>query len=613
MSEFPEQRERWGTRIGLILAAAGNAVGIGNLLRFPSQAGQHGGGAFIIPYIVSLLVFGIPMMWLAWWVGRYGGRYGHGTTPGMFERITNSNWGKYVGVLGLAVPLVFCWYYTYIESWMLGYSWFSLTGGYKEVVDFEIYLNEYLINTPTSNYLDGLSINVIFVVITILLNVFILYRGISKGIETLAKIAMPLLFLFCLILAVRVLTLESGKGSALDGLAYIWNPSFDNILTPGIWLAAAGQIFFTLSIGFGALECYASYLKEDDDVVLNGLTTASTNEFVEIIFGSLIAIPATAIFFGAGEVNRIASGGAFNIGMVAMPQVLLSLNPSELFGTIWFLLLFFAAFTSSVAVAQPVMAFFQDELKFKKGTSAFLLSLLWLPPMLFVMLFNKYGVLDQLDFFAGTLFLVIFSVIEVLLVFICFGGKRFWEDIHKGADIRIPRIFYYILKYVTPVALIAIFVGWAYTQGPSQLQINPKIQESLANYPKLVPDRSWKLEIKKDDSKHVENELISLCDRASEDIKVTALVDLKSKGISIKESSNKDADKLVESLLAKRSFVLIPPTGTQLSGSEKAEVIVEVLYTSEYIWIARIMMIAVLVIFLALIKIAWSKRKKGAA
>ncbi|MGH9803940.1 MAG: sodium-dependent transporter, partial [Candidatus Acidiferrales bacterium] len=155
------EREAWGSRIGLILAAAGNAIGIGNLLRFPSQAANNGGGAFMIPYIVCLLIFGIPMMWVAWTIGRRGGRAGHGSLPGMFDQMWRSPAAKYVGVLGLALPFCFVLYYTYIEAWCLGYAWFSLTGDYlstaQQTVHLTAYYQEFLDVAPSASYFTGLT------------------------------------------------------------------------------------------------------------------------------------------------------------------------------------------------------------------------------------------------------------------------------------------------------------------------------------------------------------------------------------------------------------------------------------------------------------------------
>lgn len=629
MSNTAADREHWGSRIGLILAAAGNAVGIGNLLRFPSQAGQQGGGAFIIPYIVSLLLFGIPMMWLAWWVGRNGGKFGHGSTPGMFEKLTGgSKAGLYLGVLGLAIPIVFCWYYTYIESWMLGYSYLSLTGHYNDVTDFGVYLDEYLQNVPTGNYIPGIGTCLTFLAITLALNIWILARGITKGIELLAKVAMPVLLLFCITLALRVLTSESEAGSAADGLGYIWNPDFERILDAGVWLAAAGQIFFTLSIGFGSMESYASYVKEDDDIVLNALTTTSTNEFIEIVFGSLIAIPATAIFLGASQVEEIANGGAFNIGLIAMPRLMQELHPIWFFGTMWFLLLFLAAFTSSVAVAQPVVAFFQDELGLNKTKAAAIVGLFWICGTIPVVVFNRYGYLDQLDFLAGTLLLVVFALVEIFLVLKFVGAKRYWQELHKGADIKAPEIFYFITKYITPIALAAILVGWVYgevSKGYPSLKATPKLQESIDNIRELVPNRETKFgTIKHENLKGIDGEkdarksaaektvaeLQSLCASLKHDITISAEVRVEngSNIITNIRSENAVAADLVRNLIINHRQYELHTGGRTAKDIDKIKLIIEVLYTTPYVWMARLSIVAMIILFIIFISIAWRKR-----
>ena len=125
-------KERWGTRVGLVLAMAGNAVGLGNFLRFPAQAAQNGGGAFIIPYLISFLLMGIPLLWVEWAIGRHGGQYGHHSAPGMLDHLGKPSWLKYAGVFGLFTNLTVAAYYTYLESWTLAYVWHSIVGTFRE-------------------------------------------------------------------------------------------------------------------------------------------------------------------------------------------------------------------------------------------------------------------------------------------------------------------------------------------------------------------------------------------------------------------------------------------------------------------------------------------------
>ncbi len=143
------EKEKWGTRVGLVLAMAGNAVGLGNFLRFPAQAAQNGGGAFIIPYLIAFLLMGVPLVWVEWAIGRHGGAFGHHSTPGMFDRLGKQKWLKYVGVFGLFTNLTIAAYYCYIESWTLAYVYHSIVGTFRGT-DPKQFFDHYVGATQTS-------------------------------------------------------------------------------------------------------------------------------------------------------------------------------------------------------------------------------------------------------------------------------------------------------------------------------------------------------------------------------------------------------------------------------------------------------------------------------
>ena len=204
-----------------------------------------------------------------------------------------------------------------------------------------------------------------FWLLTVAINTWVISRGISGGIEKLAKVAMPLLFVFAIVLVVRVLTWGTPDPAKPDqsvwvGLNYIWQPNFAKLTDFNVWLQAAGQIFFTLSIGTGAILCYASYLRPQDDCILTGLTTSATNEFAEVVLGGTIAIPIAVATFGLANTQVISGQGSFDLGFVAMPIIFEQMPAGHLFGTLWFALLFFAGVTSSVAFCQPLVAFLQE-------------------------------------------------------------------------------------------------------------------------------------------------------------------------------------------------------------------------------------------------------------
>ncbi len=466
------EREKWGSRIGLILATAGNAIGLGNFLRFPVQCASNGGGAFMIPYFIALLLLGIPLMWVEWAMGRFGGGHGHGTTPGMFHKLWSHPVSKYLGTLGILVTFGVGLYYVYVESWTLGYAYFSLTGKYFGITTHEQmgqFLSSYQGKT-VSAYFQGIDTAYFFYLITFASNMYILWHGVVNGIERLAKIAMPALFLFGIILVIRVFTMGTPdpahpENSVLAGLGFIWNPDFSMLTQSKVWLAAAGQIFFTLSVGFGAIQTYASYVDRKHDIALNGLTTAATNEFAEVILGGSIAIPIAVAFFGITATAAIAAGGSFDLGFQAMPLIFQQIPLGRVFGTLWFTLLFFAGITSSVGIVQPFVAFLQDEFRWSRKKAVIATGILWFVLGQPVIFFLKNGFLDEMDFWLGTFGVVLFGLIETIVFIWCFGPEKAWEEINLSADIKIPRFFLFVLKYVTPLYLIFILISWGWQDG----------------------------------------------------------------------------------------------------------------------------------------------------
>jgi SNF family Na+-dependent transporter len=464
----PRKRDSWGSRLGIIMAVAGSAVGLGNFLRFPAKAATNGGGAFMIPYFVALLLLGIPLMWVEWTLGRFGGGFEHGTAPGIFHSVWQKNrFIKYFGVIGIFGPLVIFIYYVYIESWTLAYSFFALLGKYSNLVDqaaMQSFLRGFQ-GLEHNRYFNGIGWAYFFFVVTFILNIWVIYHGIKGGIEKFCKWALPVLFVFGIILMIKVLTLGAPDPARPDwnisnGFGFLWNPDFSALKSAKVWLEAAGQIFFTLSVGIGVILTYASYLSKGDDVVLSGTTASATNEFAEVILGGSIIIPAAFVFFGPVDIRSIAQSGVFNLGFVTMPLVLNQLPLAPLFGFFWFFLLFLAGITSSVSLAQPAIAFLEDEFEItrKKAVSIFgVASFSLCQPAIF---FLSRGVVDELDFWGGTFCLVLFATVEIILFAWVFGMEKAWDEIHKGADMRVPGIYKFIIKYITPFFLLAILISY---------------------------------------------------------------------------------------------------------------------------------------------------------
>lgn len=481
------QRARWSSKIGVILAVAGSAIGLGNFLRFPVQAVKNGGGAFIIPYLVSFVLLGIPLMWIEWTLGRFGGGFGHGTAPGMFHNIANKNrFIKYFGVIGIFGPIAIFTYYTYIESWLLGYSIFSLTGKLAVCQDqssMVAFLKGYQ-GLEKNQFFSSIVPAYIFFLLTFAINLATVAGGIQKGIERVCKYGLPVLFILGIVLMIRVLTLppmypEHPDWTPAMGLGFLWNPDFSSLLSAKVWLAAAGQIFFTLSVGIGVILTYASYLKKNDDVILSGLTAAVTNEWVEIVLGGSIAITSAFLFFGPVETKNVAESGAFNLGLVAMPLALNHIPYGSIFGFFWFVLLFIAGVTSSISLAQPAIAFLEDEFNIERKRAVIIFGVLtFVLCNMSVFLLGK-GFVDEFDFWGGTFALVLFGTIEAILFSWVFGIDKAWDEMHAGSDISLPRFYKFIIKYITPLILLVILVSWFITQAKDVILLKNVSDEML--------------------------------------------------------------------------------------------------------------------------------------
>ncbi len=466
-------RETWNTRLGVIMAVMGSAVGLGNFLRFPGKAAQYEGGAFMIPYFIALLVLGIPLAWAEWSLGRYGGTRGFNSAPGIFRSIWRNRAAPYFGVLGLLIPICVYFYYVFVEGWCLAYAWFMASGRFEQMGDDPAAYANFFAEFTGSNsngFLvesGGLNAAVGFLLVCFLLNFALIYRGLQKGIEIFCLWAMPLLVLCGLVVLVRVLTLDN-----IDkGLGFMWNlrtsPErglLDSLANGQMWLEATGQIFFSLSVGFGIVLSYSSYLRRNDDVALSSLTSVAGNEFCEVGLGGMITVPAAFIFLGA-----TAIGGTFGLGFVTLPQVFAEMPGGRFVGSLFFFLLFLAAITSSLSMLQPAIALLEEGLGLTRKASVALLGFITLVGSMFVVYFSQdLMALDTIDFWVGTFCIFVMATIQTILFGWGLGIDRGMEEVNRGSAIRIPRFVGFMLRYVCPLYLLAVFVGFIYTIATSE-------------------------------------------------------------------------------------------------------------------------------------------------
>jgi NSS family neurotransmitter:Na+ symporter len=506
-----QNKEAWGSRLGVIMAVAGSAVGLGNFLRFPGLAAQYGGGAFMLAYAISFLIIGLPIGWAEWAMGRYAGSRGYNSCPGAFAAILQKPWAKYIGIIGVIIPVVIYMYYVFIESWCLGYAvkfWTGqvhLTTADETVAMFKAMSGQ---GGDGSSLVFSWDAALPWLMIVFVINFYLIYRGLSGGIEKMCNYGMPLLIVLALVILARVMTLGAPDAAkphdnVYNGLGYMWNPSkvqvvptapdstikprdvvgaeaiaeaekevaasngaltiktispWSQLGNPALWLAAAGQIFFSLSVGFGVIIVYASYLTKKDDVVLSGLTASSANEFCEVALGGLITVPAAVAFLGLASV---AGQGTFGLGFTVLPLVFAKMPFGAFFGGAFFFMLFLAAITSSISMLQPGIAFLEESLNVGRKVSVALLGLITTFGAGFVVYFTAgLKALDTLDFWIGTLMLFVLATIQIIVFGWHWGIERGFQEMHQGASIRVPGFFRPIIRYVCPAFLLFIFAMW---------------------------------------------------------------------------------------------------------------------------------------------------------
>ncbi|MDX1957529.1 MAG: sodium-dependent transporter [Leptospiraceae bacterium] len=484
----PNPKEKWASKIGLILVVASCAIGLGNFLRFPGLAAKHGGGAFMVPYVISFLFLGIPVCLAEWIMGRMGGKNGH-SSPKVFSAfLPKGVLLNTVSSIAIIIPTLIYVYYVFIEAWCLAYAIDFLTGAIQigsgttntsKIVENAGIHFQNLTGSKETGAAMGSKI-LLYTCICYFLNYFILYRGISKGLESLAKFAFPVL-LFCAVIVLgRVTTLPGIE----KGYAFMWNPDWSKLFEGEVWIAAAGQIFFSLSVGFGIVLVFTSYLTEKDDVALSGLSAASLNELVEVGFGGMITIPLGFLFLGLS----VANYGTFGMGFIALPSVFTLMKFGQFFGFVWFLVLFLAAITSSVTMLQPGINFLEEDFLLKRKTSTPILFTFTFILTMLILYFNRdFTALDLTDFWIGTIFIYILATVQVWIYGWKIGTNVARVESEKGALWKIPKSFDFIIKYISPSLLLIMFTlfikqsFWEYFQKMNPVLMASKALESGAD------------------------------------------------------------------------------------------------------------------------------------
>ena len=507
------KQELWTSNLGAVLAVAGSAIGFGNFLRFPGLAAQYGGGAFMIAYFVAFLLLGIPLSWVEWAIGRKGGSLGAHSSASAFLVITRQSRWKYLGLAGVLTPLAITMYYMTLEGWTLGYAWHTMMGdlNFTTSEEYGNFFGNFVGLSGNGSVFTGDSSMIIFFAIAVVCNFWLIYRGVNKGIEWFCKWSMPVLVITAVIILVRVLTMGTPDAAHPDrnvaqGLGYMWNPNkimlvagdkevdmvpayatqeektaqierltkeypeqeikekpitlIQGLMNPDLWITAAGQVFYSVSIGFGIVCTYASYVERRKDIALSSLTANAANEVAEVGLAGMMIIPAAVALLG---VVAAAGTSTFGLGFNVLPQVFASMPGGQVFGTLFFFLLSIAAITSAISILQPSVAFIEEFWQLRRIQSVTLIALLLIVGSLLVVWFTGDGLiaLDTLDFWLGTMSLYISSA-SFLIVFRVWGTNKGLAELRCGARMRIPRFIAFIINWVTPGIMIFIFASWLY-------------------------------------------------------------------------------------------------------------------------------------------------------
>jgi neurotransmitter:Na+ symporter, NSS family len=438
--------ERWGSRYGFLLAAVGSAIGLGNIWRFPYIAYSNGGGAFFVPYLFALLTAGVPLLALEYAMGH---RW-RGSAPLVFRRMHRRT--EWIGWWQVAVAFVISSYYAVVLAWALAYAWYSVGLQWGDAPG-EFFQGTFLRTTAEPGQIGGLVPAVVVPLVLVwAVNLAINYAGVSNGIERAVRWMIPTLIISFAVLVVRAITLPG----AAEGLNALFTPDFSALTDSSVWVAAYGQIFFTLSIAFAIMITFSSYLPRQTDLTDNAFIAAFANCSFELLAG--IGVFA-AIGFIASQtgvpVDEAATDGV-GLAFVAFPQIISQLpGLNSLFGVLFFGSLVLAGLTSLISIVEVMVAALRDKFGLSRHTAVVLGGGTCAAVSLLYATQGGLYILDTADNFINSFGIVLAGLAEVIVVAWLLrrlGGLRQYAN--ALSEIRLGRWWMVALAGITPLMLI---------------------------------------------------------------------------------------------------------------------------------------------------------------
>lgn len=444
-------RANFGSKLGVILASAGSAVGLGNIWRFPYETGNHGGAAFILIYLGCIILLGLPIMIAEFLIGRHS----RANTARAYQKLAPGTQWRWVGRMGVLAGFLILSYYSVVAGWTLEYIFEALTNGFAGKTPDQFI-------TSFQSFSSNPWKPVIWLVLFLLVTHFIIVKGVEKGIEKSSKIMMPTLFVIILVLVGCSISLPG----ASKGIEFLLKPDFSKV-TSDVFLGAMGQAFFSLSLGMGCLCTYASYFSKD--------TNLTRTAFSVGIIDTVVAILAGFIIFPAAFSVGIQPDAGPSLIFITLPNVFqqaFSGAPvlAYLFSVMFYVLLALAALTSTISIHEVVTAYLHEEFKLSRGKAAryvtggcmtlgILCSLSW-GVTKDVTIFGL-GMFDLFDFVTAKIMLPLGGLLISVFTGWYLEKKLVWSEITNDGTLKVPvfKLIIFVLKYVAPIAIPLIFIN----------------------------------------------------------------------------------------------------------------------------------------------------------
>ncbi|MDR1983793.1 MAG: sodium-dependent transporter [Prevotellaceae bacterium] len=441
-----KQRATFNTKLGLVMASVGSAVGLGNIWRFPCEAGENGGGAFLIVYILCVMVFGLVVMLAEFFIGRASQK----DSVGAFKTLAPNTMWKIVGYNGVIAAFFILGFYSVVSGWTLEYIYQSVTGGLKTDTVEQLAEN---FGSFTSDIFRPLLWIFIFTLITH----FVVLSGVKKGIERASKLMMPLLFVILIILCIRSVMLPN----AIEGLEFLFKPDFDKIDSKVI-LSALGQAFFSVSVGMGCMITYGSYFNKSINMPGTAVSVVTLDTLVAILAG-IVIFPAVTSF-------GISPSQGPKLVFITLPNIFQQMPFGNLWSFIFFLLLTIAALTSIISIHEVITAYLHDQYKMSRRKAATIVSLSGFT--LCIVCSLSFGILSDFKIFGLTTFELFDYVTAKLMLplggmFICiFTGwfidkKVLKAELTNNGTIKFALFsaFVFLLKFIVPIVISLVFIN----------------------------------------------------------------------------------------------------------------------------------------------------------